>query len=331
MTVMSFASEMGRPDKTLAYWNDVMRDVFLAPWELSPACPDTFEMTMDAVAIDDMHLSRATLSQAKIVNKPEPAGRRQELIYYLQVATTEQHVVWEEGESRLLPGEIMLLNSSRRCRSVTDGPYSTIALSVPGDILRQYLPDPEEAVGRPIPGADGLSRAASHLLRSLWELSDAGVLPELGGKLSRNLLELFAISWSASRGAAQPGTPASRARSAQIRKFADQHIRDPDLSVDFIASSLGVSTRYIQMIFRAEGESLWSYVRRKRLEGCRADLLDPLWRDRSITTIAFDWGFNSTTHFTRLFREHFGVAPSCLRKTVRAAGAADPGVRPLPL
>ena len=68
------------------------------------------------------------------------------------------------------------------------------------------------------------------------------------------------------------------------------------------------------MLFRAQGEPLWSYIRRRRLEGCRTALLDPLWRDRSITAIAFAWGFNSMAHFTRLFREAYGVAPGVLRK-----------------
>ena len=319
MEVKRFASEPGAPEKTLAYWNSVVRDVFYSPWELSPTAPETFSMTMEALAIDDFCLSRATLGQAQIVNTPEPGKQRGDLIYYLQVASSGQHIVWDEGECVMRPGDIMLLNSAMRCRSETEGAYTTIALTIPGDILRQYLPDPRLAVGQRMSQSDGLSRAASQLLLSLWELSDAGVLTDLGGKLSRNLLEIFASSWFANSGAQCPGTTARRERAAQIICYADQHIRDPDLTVDSIADALGLSTRYIQMIFKERGEPLWSYIRRRRLEGCRAELMDPLWRDRSITTVAYEWGFNSTAHFARLFREQFGIAPGYLRKQAAQA------------
>jgi AraC-like DNA-binding protein len=42
---------------------------------------------------------------------------------------------------------------------------------------------------------------------------------------------------------------------------------------------------------------------------------------RSITHIAFEHGFNSLPHFSRVFRNHFGITPSELR--LRAARATD--------
>ncbi len=291
-----------------------MRDVFCSPWELSPADPDSFAMSLDAVAIDDLRLSRATLGQAQIVNKPEPTKHRADLTFYLQVASSGQHVTWDEGESLMRPGDLILLNSDMRCRSVTEGPYTTVALTIPGDILRQYLPDPRLAVGRRIRCNDRLARAASHLLLSLWDLSDAGVAPEVSATLSRNLLEIFATCWSASFLDQDGGARASGRKAALIRNYADQNLRDPALSVESIAAAFGITPRYVQMIFKAEGEPLWSYIRRRRLDGCRSDLVDSTSRERSITTIAYDWGFNSTAHFARRFREQYGVSPSSLRK-----------------
>jgi len=34
---------------------------------------------------------------------------------------------------------------------------------------------------------------------------------------------------------------------------------------------------------------------------------------RSVTHIAFEHGFNSLPHFSRVFRSHFGITPSELR------------------
>ena len=106
-----------------------------------------------------------------------------------------------------------------------------------------------------------------------------------------------------------------RLRVALIRTYADQNLRDPALSVESIAAAFGITPRYVQMIFKAEGEPLSSYIRRRRLDGCRSDLVDSTSRERSVTTIAYDWGFNSTAHFARRFREQYGVSPRSLRRS----------------
>jgi AraC-like DNA-binding protein len=63
------------------------------------------------------------------------------------------------------------------------------------------------------------------------------------------------------------------------------------------------------MIFAREGECISSYVLRRRLEETARQLVDPRWRGRSICEIAFTWGFNSAPHFSRSFREQFGMPP----------------------
>ena len=41
---------------------------------------------------------------------------------------------------------------------------------------------------------------------------------------------------------------------------------------------------------------------------------------KTITDVAFSWGFSSSSHFSRVFRKHFGFVPSAIHK----AHCADP-------
>ena len=50
------------------------------------------------------------------------------------------------------------------------------------------------------------------------------------------------------------------------------------------------------------------------LEECRAALMNQ--GDRSVTDIAYAWGFNSLTTFNRTFRRAFSVAPGEMRLSV---------------
>jgi AraC family transcriptional activator of tynA and feaB len=51
------------------------------------------------------------------------------------------------------------------------------------------------------------------------------------------------------------------------------------------------------------------YVMERRLDGAAADLRDPALAAKDIGTIAFDWGFSDSSHFTRRFKQRFGCRP----------------------
>ena len=64
------------------------------------------------------------------------------------------------------------------------------------------------------------------------------------------------------------------------------------------------------------GTSFAEHVTRRRLQECRAALERPT-AARSITDVAFAWGFANLTTFYRAFRREFGMAPG----EVRGGGA----------
>jgi AraC-like DNA-binding protein len=68
------------------------------------------------------------------------------------------------------------------------------------------------------------------------------------------------------------------------------------------------------MIFATSKETVSAYVLRRRLEECARQMADPRWRGHSISEIAFAWGFNSASHFTRCFRERYGQSPRDYRR-----------------
>src|SRR5207245_7988642 len=59
--------------------------------------------------------------------------------------------------------------------------------------------------------------------------------------------------------------------------------------------------------------SVADWIRERRLRQCHSDLSDPHLRRKSITEIAFFWGFNDSAHFSRSFKEKFGICPRVFR------------------
>jgi len=116
------------------------------------------------------------------------------------------------------------------------------------------------------------------------------------------------------------GSPLLRSRSARVRLRIERDLRDPDLDPAKLTARLRISPRYLWQMFAASNESVAAYILRRRLEECARELADPERRRTSITEIAFSWGFSSASHFTRSFREHYGMSPRQYRSCAGSLG-----------
>jgi AraC-like DNA-binding protein len=96
-------------------------------------------------------------------------------------------------------------------------------------------------------------------------------------------------------------------------------IDDPGLNSAAIAQRLGISRRYLQDLFHAEGTTVTGWIWRRRLEMARRDLSDPLLANVSINEIAFRSGFSDPAHFSRRFRAAFETSPREFRRRGKLA------------
>ena len=107
----------------------------------------------------------------------------------------------------------------------------------------------------------------------------------------------------------------------RAQAFIREHLRDPELSIDQISAALGCTKRYLHMVFSERGMTVSDYIWRARLQHCRQEL--ETHAGKTITDVAFSWGFSSSSHFSRVFRKCFGVAPSAIHKAQHGGVSAD--------
>jgi len=84
-----------------------------------------------------------------------------------------------------------------------------------------------------------------------------------------------------------------------------------------IATSLGVTPRYVHLLLEETGRSFTHHVLERRLEKAAVLLRDPLWRARKVADIAAESGFTDLSYFNRSFRRRFGGTPSGIREAGR--------------
>ena len=107
----------------------------------------------------------------------------------------------------------------------------------------------------------------------------------------------------------------------RARAYIVGHQGDP-IDLDNVAKAMHVTTFYFCKTFKkATSLTFTEYLGRVRIEKAKALLLNPHLR---ISEIAYEVGFQSLTHFNRIFRQLTGEAPTAFRNngTSEAKGMA---------
>ena len=173
-------------------------------------------------------------------------------------------------------------------------------------------------MARRLGGSGGVARLALETMRSAYrelpgmsEAAARGVGDAITQFVHLSLLDL------AGMGNAVTQREALRER---IKQHVAQNLADPGLSVDAIAHALNCSRRQLYNAFAEEPDGVASYILNRRLQACRKTFDERSQAHRSITDVAFSFGFSNMAHFSRVFRAHLGMAPSDYRKAMLGAG-----------
>ncbi len=157
-----------------------------------------------------------------------------------------------------------------------------------------------------------LTAMVANYLRRLAE-----TMPVLGETISARLaataVSLLAIGAIET---AKPRRQNSWTRSTtlkRIRSYALARLQTPKLSPAKVAAEMGISIRYLHALFRDEGTTFSNWLWAQRLDACRAKICAPEFAQQSIGALALEFGFSNFSHFSRRFRQAYGISARDLR------------------
>jgi AraC-like DNA-binding protein len=232
-------------------------------------------------------------------------------------------VIEQDGrQAALQPGQLTFYDVTRPSTLTFPGPTRSDLLLVDRDAVDVGSRRLAELTARSLPTGRGTAAVLSSLLSGLAPRL-TGYPPASADRLGScmiDLAELLLREWLDEAGAT---AGSERTLLPRITAYLEQHLPDPDLCPDQIAKAHHISTRYLAKLFADEGNTVMRWVRERRLEKCRDDLVDPALRDRSIAAIGARWGMLQPAHFSRAFRARYGMSP---REYRLAAGTQDTDV-----
>jgi AraC-like DNA-binding protein len=205
-----------------------------------------------------------------------------------------------DGCEILKPGQAVIYDADEPFMRGFSHGLKELALKVPRRTFSELTG--HSGLNRPkvfgFSGPDGSIHAGA--LASALSAALAGPTADWEG-LEAATLELLSATLGTGSG------PAGQLTAA--RAFISTHSADPGLTAGRIAAGVGISERQLSRIFAEAGTSVPRAILDARLEAARRLLLSPGGGRLLLGTLALQQGFASQAHFSRSYKQKFGIPP----------------------
>ncbi len=306
---MEKISTIGLPTSgRTAAWNALYASQ-MSQVEFTPVDKQGFGAELSIGTLGPVKLAKLTMDNYSVERSKDHINDKRPRIYSLLLQAKGSSTLHHCGhESNMSEGDFVLVDTGLPHFFDTKDFSVTIMVRVLPSLLREYLPTPEQFSGLRLGHAVGLVGTLGAMVESLSESVGNGISADHEDRVARHLLEMISMSYTAGFDISDDSAVLWRRRNDVI-SFIESNLRDPGLCASSIATSLNLSPRYLRSVFSVSGEKISAFILRRRLEECARQMRNPAWNGHTLTEIAFSWGFNSAAHFTRCFRDKFGMAP----------------------
>src|SRR5690348_10744919 len=314
------------PRRRLEFWNDLACSTF-TPIVADPLDLEAFRPSLSRASVGEVLLSEVHSSPSVVRHTPQHVARTRQAMFFLHAQLEGRSANRQDGrEARLEPGDFTLFDNKRPYQMVFDEPNVVLVVGIPDRPMRRHLAHPESVVAIAMRRGDPLVGLFTDFLQRLWALCGSDSVPINQG-VGNALLSLVGGAYASVPQAQADGASIPECRRLRIVRYVEDHLGEADLGPVKIAAAFRTTPRNLHMLFSRGGETLCRYILRRRVEECARMLADRTHLARTISDVAFDFGFSSLTHFGKVFHDQFGVSPTEYRNAharMPTAGQAAP-------
>jgi len=184
-----------------------------------------------------------------------------------------------------------------------------LVLEIRRDWLKAWLPAPEDEAGRVLRHDEGWSATLSSALDNLTPAS-IGSAEVPHHAVAEQIAGLLALAIGP---CADTLTTHKRSLLRRVMQTIRERCHEPELDPGAVAAAMRLSRRYVHALFASAGTTFTQELYKCRLQRAERVLRDRQFDGLGIAEIAWSCGFGGPSHFTRRFRESYGVAPSAYR------------------
>jgi len=287
------------------------------PWSPEFKSERPFVGRLEGMAIENGSIGRTRISPFICVRtKSDIAGSMVDGFYANYVISGEL-MVEQAGRTNIAKqGDLVIYDTSSPVTLTlrADSYYEDIPILVPKSRLAQ-IKDAEDQLNNVLVPREGLFEPLAACLSYVQRNVTTLTVCEWTGLLDAfaSLLPLATGCCEKSRLMQRTTIRSANSTLKRMLEVLDRNLSRSVLSPQWLADEFGVSRRYVHQLFAVSGNTFSGYVRGRRLDKVREDLLSPTCRNQPIHAIAYRWGFGDLSGFNRVFKKRFGCSPGDFR------------------
>jgi AraC family transcriptional regulator, positive regulator of tynA and feaB len=314
-----FSTAGVRPCERFDSWHASARQ-YVVDHDSRPNCLLTFEAKLAIASLDDLTLVSFESSPMTVSHTSRHIAHTISDDLFICRQLAGKLLLEQEGrEVTLRAGDMTMLDPRQPYRGQFLAGSNLLLVKVPRRRLETRVGRTKNMVAQNMRSEQGTIGMVSDFLSLVS--SHAERLGPATTSVAEQVLDLLAMALLEAHGLSRPAMSTARFEVlTRVRSAIESRLSDPELDPATVAAAAGISVRYANAVLAQQSTSLARLIQRRRLERCRIALGEAAQAHRSISDIAYSWGFSDVTHFGRIFRVAYGLLPSEYRRAHNSTG-----------
>lgn len=305
MAILYPTKDLGAKER-FDYWQDVVCSTY-APTDNRKLSDEQFDGLLNVKT-----LGSVTFSQIKSLPIEYERHRRDDDNDHFFISLSlcpEAHVTQNGRQSTQRVGDIVIFDSARPYVCSFPEGDNQIVLTVPRSLLLDHMSNVEHFLSRTLDSQSPVGSLARTMLMEVWSTQ---ALPDsVGERLNASLLDVLSTAFESTFETCDTArNPHQIEQMQRVKQFLLANLHDQELTIDTVAQATYVSPRTLNRLFAKEGTTAIRWLWHQRLSACHNALLKGHFQHVSDAALTF--GFTNLSHFSRAFKNTYGVSPQQL-------------------
>ena len=309
-----FTTESLEPSKRYAAWQGAICDVYVHV-DVEAEQRADYQGFIREARFGVLTMTDVLLSEQRISRRQRHIAKLDKDCYYVEFVQQGKINVLQAGQTLNSSPQVGAIFSAAEAYDLECiGKVRSLYLEIPRKDFSLRFSESRIPVAMTIATGRGLGRIAAEFCSTL--ASEASSVDEAArSRLGDELMDVLALALDmGDKDQFSEDATAQKARLRSVKAWIEEHLTDPGLSLDKIARNNGISLRHLHYLFRITDMSVSEWILDRRLQRSY-DMLTRLEQSvLSVTEVAYQLGFSSSSHFSTVFRRKFGHSPSELRR-----------------